>query len=697
MSSHQKQNRPTPRQLSAEAQRRTMTERRQKFTQRIRKQKKSDWLAQKRGVPAGTDTLGTFSNVDVSQLIASFLQQQPTSHQSLEALYLSLQAASMSPTPWTLDDPIRLEQAKHFVQRLGEVLHQCQISQNTSMAVMTLKILVQLTAMNSSSKNSFSEGASYDYYGRKTQGWCDLIAEEGSIAQSFSGLLTLPQPLPEPLPGDLLEIWKETCWLIGNLAQDLPQTCPTLKRDTPLLTTLLHTLRYTSSNLPVVQAASWAVLNILRGDPSSSAYDYCNPQQPNSLTLPLFHRLLSLEGDMPPEKDIPVQTAWILVQLSQKEDDLVDYLLQAEQGIDLAQALLDQLYRIGQRAHEQQQQQAPNQHTNYFHHPFIEPCLELFGLWATVANGKHVPRLLFATSQRSLLNFISQLITWGHQGLLQVNDYLQALWVAGCLLCDAGAQNHPSTLLAAPVLVPLLTMGLQEHTQQSSKTFSLECKREGILALWNAITAPPSDDQMEASQTSLFQEDGLLSLLQFILATTAANAAGGKSSEYLVMMALKNLLLCQDVDTMLAAMHVLNAILRNIPSSRVLFMECDGDEALEEVCDLPLGNDNASTEAADLAADLIDEFFDSSRPTDEDQFADPILQPAQESGSFVFGINADAPTVLMSNSDQADQQQTGDFAISTDLPVFSAADNSDPSAPGMGHGRGRGRGKTLPA
>ena len=846
-------NRLTTRQASAQARRQAMNERRQKNTLQIRKQKKSNWLAQKRGVhstsriDSATTTYSSNTASDLSQVIPAFLQQlqhistsnnatqqQQQQLQLLQSLYKQLQVASMTTTPWTwsLEDPQRLQLAKQLVLQLNALLMllcstQLQSQSQTMETIQVLlQIFVQLTAMHSTSKHctsgndshkgnssnnnsSSSSPSAFDYYGRTCQGWSDILAETFLAAQGncFPVLLHLQSQLPQQQqqqqqpqtdsshPHPLAAIWKETCWLLGNIAQDIPSVCSTLlKQYIPALTTLLQYLSLQQQQQPQqqpqqqsntllllqgMQAASWACLNIIRGDVTASGWEFVQtalvpslPPPPSSsdntttttttlLTLPLLSHLISLEGSpglqqQQQEQEMAVQTAWMLVHLSQREDDVVDYLLQPQQqqqphsssssSSSLLHIILQKLFQIGERAQQQLVQQQPQQgegggqpsnnntslslQQNYFQHPFIEPCLELFGHWATVANGKHVPLLLLHSTvssgsteqqqqhqqQQTLLQFLSQWISWAHQGLVPIGDYLQALWVSGCLLCDAGTPNHPSTTLAAPVLIPLLTRGLQQATHQSSRTFSLECKREGILALWNAITAPPSDDEMEDSDASYFQQEGQRSFLQMILASSASTThiSSNNNGEYEIMLTLKDLLLCQDVDAMLAAMHVINAILRTIPSSRIIFMECDGDEALEDICDLPLGNDRASAEAADLAADLIDEFFDSARHDDDDRFADPVLSPAQESGSFVFGLNANAPTVFMPNLSSAeshivgmgqhthhhhDTRNNSITMMSTDLPAAAAVAGDPAAGHGMmlGTGRGRGRGQVLPA
>ena len=188
--------------------------------------------------------------------------------------------------------------------------------------------------------------------------------------------------------------------------------------------------------------------------------------------------------------------------------------------------------------------------------------------------------------------------------------------------------------------------------------------------------------------------------------------------------------MAQDADAMLAAMHLIDVILRHVPSSRTTFVEVQGVEALETICDLPSNShDAACTEAADMAAELIDDFFDDDDDNDINyyQFADPMLQPAQENGTFVFGLvgagtntttlsqapapiflpNLDSPP-LDGNTTSMDTDHHGNHppsinpsfsggGILMNPPVLSVG--GDPTGMGMGrgHGRGRGRGQVLPA
>lgn len=697
----EQQTMPTPRQTikqaSASAQRRAMNERRQKRTQTIRKQKKSDWLAQKRGIPIRDDD-GASSNscfhqksavaIDLSQSITKFRQRPPTP-ETLHQLLVGLQSASVAPTPWTLDDSTRLEQAKQLVQRLGETLQHCITSNNLKGSLGTVRALLQLVAMSV----SLSKSTESDYYGFKPPTWSELIVGETRILTCLPLLISLPQSPTE----DYLQIAEQTNWFIGNLTKELPASSICLRRQQQQdgnpavvenlvkLMNLIQQHEQASTNLQylvVIQSSLWAFANLLKGDSTASGWIYYQAGLNE-----LFSQLLTVSVPAASSQlentciDVAVQAAWILVHLSQREDAVVEALLQT--GPDLMRNLLERLFQVCDGA-QQQASGGPISpgRPNYFHHPLLEPVLEVLGHWATAGNGKFVPRLLSATPattrvshELSLIPIFQNLYQWSHQGLIQINDYICLIWVTGACLCDAGIQNHPSTTLAAPALIPRLSISLQEHENtMTNRINSLECKREAAISLWNALAVPPSEDDEPGMPRDVF-----LALLQLVL--SGGNQATNKNG-YSTIMALTKLLSSPDVDAMFASLQIIDALLRNVPSTRVTFMEVDGEEALDAICDLPLGNDKTSSSAADVAAELVDFLVG------DDQFDDPVLQPATAGGTFVFGLqdtaSAPAPNFLPDL-----QSDVGGGSMLAPVASVTPA--------GSGMGRGRGRGHTLPA
>ena len=166
---------------------------------------------------------------------------------------------------------------------------------------------------------------------------------------------------------------------------------------------------------------------------------------------------------------------------------------------------------------------------------------------------------------------------------------------------------------------------------------------------------------------------------------TLAQANNNKTG-YTTILALTKLLACPDADAMLASLRIIESSVMHMPSARVTFAEADIEAALEAVCDLPLGNDSTSNQAADIAADLIDFLVG------EDQFDDPVIAPATNGDTFVFGLqNASAPApMFMPNL------QTNVASGSILAPIASVGADSS-AAMGLGRGRGRGRGQTMPA
>jgi len=157
---------------------------------------------------------------------------------------------------------------------------------------------------------------------------------------------------------------------------------------------------------------------------------------------------------------------------------------------------------------------------------------------------------------------------------------------------------------------------------------------------------------------------------------------------YATLTALKDLLVSTDHDAGLASIHVLDAVLRHVPETQRVFAECRGVDALNEVCDRPTGHDTAAAEASDVAADLIDDFFDQDLDDDDEDHPtamDEYVAPQRQEDGFVFGL-VDTPK-------PPPMQQSFTFGVN--------AVTSPPSVVGAAtvfrSGQGRGRGRTVPA
>jgi hypothetical protein len=249
----------------------------------------------------------------------------------------------------------------------------------------------------------------------------------------------------------------------------------------------------------------------------------------------------------------------------------------------------------------------------------------------------------------------------------------QAAWLAGCLLVDAGVENHPSTAVAAPVLIPALMerIGTSSEGQQSGQTvstmLSFEEERELVSALWNALAWPPQLDFVQHHRSSSAFGSGSSQRPPPAHLSFALNISRP------TVQTLIRLVTSNDSDAVLASVSVIELILRlhpdesKLPSYDLLTMMQEEEvvDALEKVCDSPM------EDAAELAADILDDYF----------------------------YNADQ------DDDHYDQQNPGNYSwmqISEDaghLPSFgvrpSATEHvvSRESPSGMG----RGRGATLPA
>jgi len=389
-------------------------------------------------------------------------------------------------------------------------------------------------------------------------------------------------------------------YIIGNLVQESPQAVAAVRSFWPVLV----------ANLPNTVYACAAVV---RQDATSFGMDFLQ-----SLTTHHIAQLLQHDRTC-------VEAAWILESLTRREDAAVDCIL--SDG-NLFGALVHQLHEATVQAK-----------TN-----LLTPALQAIGNIATSCEGRHVHLLLSDTV------FVQTLVH-----LLEQGTQLDAVWVAGCFLCDAGIPLHSSTQIAVPAFLPPLVAIV------SSESASLNWKRDAVCALWNAISEPPGG----ISSSDHDNEMLLRQILQDHVWTTATTV-----DEF--MQACIDLLGRSDMDAVLASLQVCDRILRSFVDSRVTFESLAGVDRLEGVCDKAVGQNSAALESASvLAAALLDDFFDVDNRENEQEEA-PETAPGIDGNQFVFGAPAAA----------AVDRGATEFSFSS---VESAA------------GRGRGRGRTLPA
>lgn len=492
--------------------------------------------------------------------------------------------------------------------------------------------------------------------------------------------------------GPLLQVCSQSCWAVGNLAGD-SQVARNAARNASVVPSLCTVLQkgLELQHNSICRNAAWALSNLTRGV-TTSGTEFCGP----SLLTPtlLASVVMSPEQQLSTTvqstwwNDVAKEACWILAFLTAREDEVVDYLCQSSS--DLAWLLAGKQHVIcAALAHRLQQASkavsTALQNTNHELTPtqlsalrMTIPCLRSVGNIATACQGQHVATLL---QEASILESLKTLIVAGYS--VRNGDVaavaVEATWAAGTLLCDAGIAAHPSTTIAAPSLLPTLC---QVVTEGSAK---LDLKREAVSALWNAVAAPPNE-VMDASTSRPVRDEMLRNIAQVSGMVTC----------------LTQLLTSMDADAVLNAIQLLNAMLRrleaSLPTVKREFMEADGVDALEAVCDRASqdnayggghewtsGDGGTSGLSAEIAADLIDDLFseedmeaaegEGMRMDIPDSFAfSPIaVNPDQQQQRFDF------------SGQQQQQQQMGAFPDASDV------------AAGTGQGRGRGRGKPVPA
>jgi len=478
--------------------------------------------------------------------------------------------------------------------------------------------------------------------------------------------------------GPLLEVCQQCCWAVGNLAGD-SQVARDAARGAgvvPSLTAVLKKgmeLKHTS----ICRNAAWALSNLTRGV-TTSGTEFCGP---TLLTSTLVASVL-----MSPEQqlsatvvshwwaDVANEACWILAFLTAREDEVVEYLCQPSTELawllpgtqNVVCAALAHRLQEASRAIRSSSTATDLTDTQLRALRMTIPCLRSIGNIATACQGRHVTTLL---QESSILESLTNLMEAGYT--VRNGDVaavaVEAAWAAGTLLCDAGISLHPSTTIAAPTLLPTLCQVIIEGSAK------LDLKREVVSALWNAVAAPPNEVG-DASQSRPTRDEFLAKIAQ---------VPG-------MIACLTELLTSVDADAVYNSSQLLNAMLRrldSLPNVKREFMEANGVDALEAVCDRASqdnsygggqewkGSGGTSSQSADIAADLIDDLFSEEM---DDAAVDDGAMAVSMPDSFTFSP----------------------IAVNPQQPAFDFSGNQTqgfPDASIQGGGRGRGRGKPVPS
>jgi hypothetical protein len=521
--------RMTARQAAAQERRDLMTKRRHEMSSKIRKQKKSEYLARKRNLPGSAAQPSTVDCESIAQKLVT----APT----VENLMTMEQALRNSKLEGTSENPLVFLQQSNAMTATALIRNLRLFLQSPSQdeTVAAMNILVHLTAI--------SYPASESYYGQAPVSWCSTLLADPELFALFN---------------TIIPYMEQTSVILGNLAGDPSQEIRhALRQAVPALVRALQ-------QNPPSPAAAWALTNSIRNDNTASASIYCSDQY---LSPTLLESMLLCSSPQ-----VATQAAWMVASLTNREPDVVEVLCSCPSFLPNVIRLLE-------------------------HPPYGEdqllPLIQALGNIASYE--ERVPALLSLQLAPTVANILKQ----AHGPLLQ-----QTAWLAGCLLCDAGLAEHLSTTAAEPILVPVLMHLL------SSPQLVLDEQREVVCALWNALALPPS------------QENG--------------NRSGIRENIPLpdvcpTLPGLVNLLSATDADAVLAAVHLVNIFLRRDPSLCHALQEAQVQNALEHVCD------STMHDAAEVAAELIDDFFDQNEDDGDDEVE-------MDFGTIGFGQPVGAPS-----------------------------------------------------
>lgn len=617
--------------------RQSMNVRRHELTQKIRKEKKYQMLQLKRRHTSTVD--GDAININSptqnhspKDCFIEFILSPTTI--SLSALQSSLSRSKNQISLRLQDYPI--QQSEQFLRTLSGFLFP-----NDAITLEALKVLTNLSAMESSDSST-------NYYTSHSS-WCVFM------------LSSLNSKIPECLTSILVSSnitnVEQACWIIGNIAGDSQQCREKLisMNFFPIILSLLQN----TEHFVVLRNAIWALSNMSRGDHSIT------PLIQAGLNSNVILNILRLSHSYGMDIwEIRSEIAWLLAFVSAKEEtDYITHLINTEIFNHLA-TLFSQATDIVIEKRDR---------GSVF--KSVIPLIRIFGNLATVGDGQFVPGII-ETEQNSVVKTLSKWLRVNKPCPEVMTICTEVTWVSGALLCDVGRANHASTTIAYPILFPALCDVFLRGS------FTLEWKREIINSMWNALASPPNFD----GDTFAIRDELLLQLFQ----------------KDRMVRGLVGTITCLDVDAIRPALNIIDAMHRRLHRFGVdairTLQEAECERALEHVCEAASSctsygdskNWNEIEKAtggidvcADIAANLIDDFYSHDNESENMEFSSAGIQPVtstSEENQFSFGLQDPVPSFTFSSSSSVEEHKQ----IIRDPMTLPA-------------GRGRGRGKIAPA
>ncbi|GKY92107.1 hypothetical protein MPSEU_000182100 [Mayamaea pseudoterrestris] len=594
--------------------RRAMTQRMQAHSVQLRKRRKEERLTARRllGTTVMNDDIAAAANdgsnamILAPSLIIRYFLEHPFDLQhfaNLQELVASQQGREYLLQMIADNADI----CKNVVSQLSASL------QKPAYQRIVLTILQEIAMMT---KNFAS--LTEDYYGRQPLSWQILMTRDSLLLPS---LLSLPTDSGDPQTS----LQTAALTTLGMLVQQQSSS------SAAIAFCLNHWVDYLLQALP---SSSFCCAAVLRQDATTYGMQFFSePFQNANYLMALFQCQGNDSDDSEQNSRTIVHAAWMLQGLSFREDAVVDFICRDA-------ALFDTVLQAFNHATINDDQQ------------LSVPLLQAFCNLATACHGKYVSLFL---SRPDFVESLSRLLYEGR--------IMDSVPMAGSLLVDYGLEQHPSTTIAGPALLPGLVQALL-HVKYDWRAQAVAA----IATAFDVSTLQPPDHvplTLPQSPTPAYNLKIIYAAAEQVLWRTA-------SLRVPILESIATLIRPNDMNATFGALAVLDLLFQCLLESRVLFESVQGPRRLDELCNHygsgeSLGSDLAEAQA--IAAHLLDLYFNDSEDEDdnEDNYDGSTKQTAMNS-QFTFDL--------------------------TPVNNFSMQQSfNEPTA----SAQGRGRGRTLPA
>jgi hypothetical protein len=656
----------------------------------------------------------------------------------------------------------------HTIQHLQRVMEQLQ-NETQSDTISTLdallSILLDLSSLPGSIRmNQDDEDENLSIYGPVStpnpRTWSELLLQSAAFSSSKSllllELLTHPLLLQGPLSSMSLASTKNemavakstmeegtttqkrsssagrtrgqvAATILGNLLLELGSKevmyQPVRRRaDSPLVTTMWSDL------VAALPLTLFPVSCLVQQDITTRGMDLLRGANLTPFMISNFFLILQqeqLRSDTPSEENILADAAWLVEGLLRREDQVILAFGEEDNLIATLVQLLHDLVSaasVGKPATTMCRQSVT----------CIIPILRSLGYLATGTDGRFVPKLLQVANGALLASL---------QRVLQIEDApppkssagddagvprelrnqlqslrIEAIALAGYLLCDTGTPNHPSTSLVPQVLLPSLVQ-LAVHPMSKFET-----RRDALSAIWNGITEPPGvtssilSEETPTNKVRWEMDSNLCKILQDYVwpGSTGEPASHLRKSDTEFLQCCVDMLRHQDMEAVMASVSILDRILRILPASRELFASLGGIDRLEQIVETQakevaqFASSDGGPSASDIAGNLIDDFFDGDNENDfydPDSLLDSLQFSSPGGGNATDDEDEMNDEIGVARSSAATPPLHcvfgggGRLDLSSNLYDFSSNDavSSFHLAPQTMQASGRGRGRPIPS